>query len=274
MPKKYKALVVDFDNTLVGRDFVISQSLEKSIREIRGRGVIFSIATGRGYFGRVRDVCCELGLVAPQIAFGGAEIYDPRTDLVLWAKYMPTKEVEAVINFLRRLGVFFGVQKEDSIYTIEPARLEKAWPGLSGVKLKRLPSLEVKNVPKIFVSATVTKLARKQAEEIEDKLRARFKDLTIIMSRTVEGYYGLDITSGKASKHIAVLELSKLLEIKPAEMVGVGDSYNDYPLLTACGAKVAMGDAPRELKEIADFIAPPQKEDGLVEVIEKYFAEV
>jgi hydroxymethylpyrimidine pyrophosphatase-like HAD family hydrolase len=63
----------------------------------------------------------------------------------------------------------------------------------------------------------------------------------------------------------------KIMKLKPEEVVGVGDGYNDYPLLTACGVKVAMGDAPDELKEIADFIVPPQSEHGVLQVIEKYF---
>lgn len=38
----------------------------------------------------------------------------------------------------------------------------------------------------------------------------------------------------------------------------------------ACGLKVAMGNAVKELKEIADFIAPTVEQDGLATVIEKF----
>ena len=51
-------------------------------------------------------------------------------------------------------------------------------------------------------------------------------------------------------------------------MVGMGDSYNDYPLFTACGYKIAMGNAPDELKEIADFIAPTVENNGTVVALE------
>lgn len=54
-------------------------------------------------------------------------------------------------------------------------------------------------------------------------------------------------------------------------MIGVGDGYNDFPLLMSCGLKIAMGNAIEELKDIADYIAPSVDEDGLAKVIDKYY---
>ena len=54
-------------------------------------------------------------------------------------------------------------------------------------------------------------------------------------------------------------------------MVGVGDSYNDFPLLMACGLKAAMGNSVKEILDIADYVAPSVDDDGLANVIEKYF---
>lgn len=54
-------------------------------------------------------------------------------------------------------------------------------------------------------------------------------------------------------------------------MIGVGDGYNDYPMLEACGLKVAMGNAVDELKVIADIVAPSIEQDGLAKVIEDYY---
>jgi hydroxymethylpyrimidine pyrophosphatase-like HAD family hydrolase len=61
-----------------------------------------------------------------------------------------------------------------------------------------------------------------------------------------------------------------MLGVKYEEIIGVGDSYNDYSLLMASGLKVAMGNAVKELKDVADYIAPSVDEDGLAEVIERY----
>ena len=80
----------------------------------------------------------------------------------------------------------------------------------------------------------------------------------------------LDITSNMASKQHGILEVAKILHISTEEIIGVGDGYNDFPLLMACGLKIAMGNAVPELKAIADFIAPTVEEDGVATVIEKF----
>lgn len=74
----------------------------------------------------------------------------------------------------------------------------------------------------------------------------------------------------KATKKHAVLEVARHLNIKTEEIIGVRDGHNDLSLLMACGLKIAMGNAVREIKSIADYIAPSVEEDGVAHVIEKF----
>jgi hydroxymethylpyrimidine pyrophosphatase-like HAD family hydrolase len=53
-------------------------------------------------------------------------------------------------------------------------------------------------------------------------------------------------------------------------IVAAGDSYNDLPLLRSAALAIVMGDAPSELKSVADYIAPPVCEDGLAVAIEEF----
>ena len=85
-----------------------------------------------------------------------------------------------------------------------------------------------------------------------------------------KGLFWASVTNALATKLHAVVRIAELLKIRTDEIIGVGDSYNDYPLLSACGLKIAMGNAVPELKAIADFIAPSVDEDGVATVIEKF----
>jgi hydroxymethylpyrimidine pyrophosphatase-like HAD family hydrolase len=85
-----------------------------------------------------------------------------------------------------------------------------------------------------------------------------------------EGKVDVDISHTSVGKQYAILEVAQILGIETHEIIGVGDGYNDFPFLMACGLKVAMGNAVQELKEIADYIAPPVEEDGIVDVINKF----
>jgi len=77
-------------------------------------------------------------------------------------------------------------------------------------------------------------------------------------------------THATATKQHGILELAKRYKIRPEEIIGVGDQEIDYPLLMACGLKVAMGNAAQSLKDIADYVAPSVEEDGAAEVIERF----
>ena len=53
-------------------------------------------------------------------------------------------------------------------------------------------------------------------------------------------------------------------------MIAAGDSYNDLPMLKACGLRIVMGNAPDALKAIADYVAPSVDDDGLATAIEDF----
>ena len=84
------------------------------------------------------------------------------------------------------------------------------------------------------------------------------------------GLWAVDFTRSGVDKASATLEMARMIEVHAGHMVAVGDSYNDLPLLRLCGLGIAMGDAPDELKAIADYVAPPVEEDGLAVAIEEF----
>lgn len=86
-------------------------------------------------------------------------------------------------------------------------------------------------------------------------------------------YECLDITHEEVSKLHGIVDVAKLIGVETKDSIGVGDGHNDFPLLLACGLKIAMGNAVPELKAIADFVAPTVNEDGVAVVIEKFILE-
>lgn len=252
---KYKALIVDFDGTLVGLDFKPSTKVIKAVTELIDRNFIVSIATGRTYQGMVKVVCEKLHLQAPQIVKGGAEIIDPKLDKILWVEYLPLEEAESIIKFLLLHNYHFSVESGEYVFTLNGEEIKGYGPG---VIFKDIKQLDYKEVSKMKV----------QDISLLQVLKNKYPNLNIIVGG-LQVKQVLDITSKKATKHLAILELSKILNINPKEMIGVGDGYNDYPLLSACGLKVAMENAPVELKEIADLIVPSVEQDGLALVIDQ-----
>jgi hydroxymethylpyrimidine pyrophosphatase-like HAD family hydrolase len=82
----------------------------------------------------------------------------------------------------------------------------------------------------------------------------------------------LDILPAGCSKGAALLSLAAERGIDPAEVLAIGDNWNDVSMLQAAGRAVLMDNAPEDLKNIARSsgwsIAPSNRDDGVAATIE------
>ena len=259
----FKALISDFDGTLTDSTYKLSPQVKEAILNIVKQGICFSIATGRPYHGIVKKVCQELNLISPQIVSGGALIVDPKTDQVLWGEYFPINSAKKLIDSFIENNYDFAVESEGCVFVLNSSIWSGYGPGIVFQDFKKLKFDRIAKIVLEDVSSIGDSL------DLEEEYNKLYPDLHFIRSGINKIVF--DITSEKATKHLAVLELSKILKINPKEMIGIGDGYNDYPLLSICGYKVAMGSAPKELKEIADLIVPDVSQDGLVTLIRSLY---
>lgn len=56
-----------------------------------------------------------------------------------------------------------------------------------------------------------------------------------------KSFMSLDIASSGASKLHGIVKVAEILGIKTEEIIGVGDGYNDFSLLMACGTQNCDG---------------------------------
>lgn len=245
MKKQYFLLLLDLDGTVLGRDQLISLGVFETIREALSR-IQITLVSGREP-AQVIAFADELGLTAPQIADNGAMILDPITR-----------------SELRRISLSHDSSKK-IIKRLSDCEMPfiATYPGGTTTD-----STEVDNSRTIRISAL--NLNNIQADELVSSFQY---DHTMNVVKTALPYnskWAVDFTSAGVNKATAVLWLSKTMKIDGSQMIAVGDSYNDLPMLQVAGLRVAMGDAPEELKQIADFVAPSVDDDGLAVAIDKF----
>jgi hydroxymethylpyrimidine pyrophosphatase-like HAD family hydrolase len=82
----------------------------------------------------------------------------------------------------------------------------------------------------------------------------------------------LDILPAGCSKGAALLTLARARDIDPAQVLAIGDNWNDVSMLEVAGAAVLMDNAPEDLKALARArgwrIAPSNRDDGVADAIE------
>lgn len=245
--------MLDVDGTLVPYDYnaLPSDRIVTAIRKAVEK-VTVCLVTGRS-FAFSEPVLKKLNLHTGFIVVNnGSHVYDITEKKIIYDQPLERSDALFVLKTLQEAQIpcyikqeFFGLRYQ------EPFRKNET----------------LKQAYMFFVAEVYS---QKQVEQVQQKL-SHLNRITMVKSHHKDPQkYGFIISHINATKlHGAHVVLEKL-GITKNEVIGVGDSYNDFPLLMASGLKIAMGNAVSDLKAIADFVAPPVTEDGVATVIEKF----
>lgn len=195
----------------------------------------------------VLDIIDILQLKGPGIINGGARVIDTTSGKVLYEQQIPKPLMKELFTLLTKKGYKLLMNDGDK------------------------EIFDEKNYDPVNpLSLYITDVNAAEADKIITSI-SHFPDIAIHkIPSFVKGEVWIEINHAYATKQHGIYEAAKLLKINTHEIIGVGDGYNDFPLLMACGLKVAMGNAVPELKEIADYVAPTVDDDGVADVINKF----
>lgn len=119
---------------------------------------------------------------------------------------------------------------------------------------------------RIFMFSSVVERERVSAE-IERYRRVVEGYMDVVGSG--DGYF--DIVCPGVNKAVGLQHLLDRYGIAPEECIAFGDSDNDIDLLRFVGTGYAMQNAPEDIRALADRVAPPCTEDGVLQVLEELF---
>ncbi len=249
MTKKYKMLILDLDGTTVAAkpEALPSQTVIQAVGKAQ-EWVHVALATGRS-FGMSRAIIEKLGLKGPSVFSGGAYIINTGNGKPVHSELLPAE----VLRELAEIALRF----HHHVFTadIEPGK----------------PVNDPHEIIKPAAMLVVEGVNDNQIKDIFDEVAA----VNGVVAHTANSWSGehladIHITSESASKRHGVERLIDLMKLKKKEVIAIGDSHNDLPLLQAAGFKVAMGGAPEQLKAAADYVAPPFEADGAAEAITRF----
>lgn len=239
--------MIDVDGTLVlNRETSMPSSKVTEAINTASDIIHIGVATSRPIF-MLEHIFNHLNLSGPSIINGGAQIIDAQTKRIMWEQQLPLEDFYKVADYLEKKSVPFLVNdgKDDITFT----------KGYRPTKPYNIVCIGIPPETAEMVVQDLTHIPTIAVHKVTD---------------WEKGKAGIIISHASATKQHGVFEVAQILKINSHEIIGIGDGYNDFPLLMACGLKVAMGNAVPELKEIADYIAPPVEEDGVAHVIEKF----
>lgn len=281
-----KLLALDLDGTLLNSRGKISEQNLQAIRAAEERGVLVTIATGRR-FRDARPVGLEAELNAPLITHNGA--------LTKYAQTLETVNVsilnETEASEVLRVGKEFCA---DAMISCDPrgkglllydnvseqnVPLQKyiAWSRrLHGDEaeeaIRHVESLEAA-LPEIEIVHISFSGACASMTELQNVLETNLGDSVKVLATvyTSQNFTLLDILHAEASKGYGLKKFAEFRDIKPEEVMVVGDNFNDVEMLEFAGFPVVMGNAAPELLENPQYETTlSNDESGVALAIERF----
>ncbi|MBV8332031.1 MAG: HAD family phosphatase [Candidatus Eremiobacteraeota bacterium] len=264
-PARPKLVAFDVDGTLVGRDLAISARVREAIARMRRAGIAGCLVTGRMYRATL-PFARELGFDAPIVCYQGAAVIDPESDEVLHHLALENDVVRDIVAAAEADGMHLQLYRNDEYYCESRNRFSDFYASLAMHEPVIVPSLR-----ETFAYSEATKAVvvadAPDAERHLATMRERLGDRAYV-TRSLPQF--VEMMNAGVDKGNAVCLVAQRLGASMDEVLAIGDSWNDAPLLRASGFGVAMGSAPQELRNVAKAVVADVDNDGVAEALERY----
>ena len=250
----YKLIVSSFLNTIINDYEEIPMSTVALIDELRRSGIKFVIATGKDidsiiYYNR------DFPFNDYLITSNGAYIYDMNKNKVIFKKNIGIRTIKRIIKSYY----------DKSIIYLTNDRTRNL---ISNEKDKFIEENK-NNIYKIDVYFENKLTAEQSLKEIS----LLELDINTNLQIYNDKYY-IEITHSSASKDKALERIAKKLKIDMKDIISFGSGYNDIEIIKKTGYGVAMKNACKKLKSVANDITLDNNSKGVEFYLRKIYEKI
>jgi Cof subfamily protein (haloacid dehalogenase superfamily) len=257
-----RLILTDLDGTLLGSDREVSDRTAAVLERAVAAGARVVIATGRPirFVSHLRDrIHSSIALCS-----NGALVVDLDSGEVMRSHVLDGERVIALAAELRSKGAEFAIAMEGMPDVGMLA--EEHYPFIHLDDSQRLP------LATLAASPMVKLLIRPADGHHDDVLRVLTERYADVLLATSSGVAGLiEVSLAGISKGTVIDGLAQEWGIAPEHAIAFGDQPNDLDMLRWAGWGVAMENADPALKAEADEIAPHHDEDGVAQILERWY---
>lgn len=260
-----KLFISDIDGTLVISGKNISEKNIAAVKKMVDAGIIVTLATGRMYRATL-PVAEKLGVNVPLITYNGALIKAVDGE-ILHEKCLPPELVVELTNFFEKNNFYVQNYSEDNLFFPEYNDFAKFYEQAQKVSGEAIGWQKMREKTSHVCKMLTISNGIEETKKISDALKVEFGD-SISVTRSTPKFN--EIVSPGVSKAAAIKILAEKFGVNISEVMAIGDSENDLPMLLAAGKSVAMGNAIDSVKNSCDFQTGLCEEDGFAEAVEKF----
>ncbi|MGW1765865.1 HAD family hydrolase [Streptomyces sp. NPDC002073] len=259
----YRLVATDLDGTLLRGDGTVSERTREALVAATAAGAAHIIVTGRSV-AWTRHILDDLEYQGLAVCGQGAQLYDAGAHRLLTS-----------VTLDRQLAGLALAKIESEM---GPVALAASRDGLDGevlvgpgyrVQEGPLPHVFLKDTTEVW-AAPLNKLYIQHPELDDDALTQAARQVVgSLVDIVMAGPGVVEILPLGLSKATGLSLAARRLRVKAAETIAFGDMPNDIPMFAWSAHGVAMANAHRELKAVADETTTSNEEDGIAVVLER-----
>lgn len=259
-----KLLFLDIDGTIAGESNQVNPEVIAAIKKVQSRGVKVGLATGRMYCSAHR-FHREIGADLPIISYNGAWIQNPLNEEMISHRPLDQDIALELLDYLRSHKVEIHIYFNDQLYVDKITEKTDSYIERSGITVNLvndLSALLTQSPTKLLALSPDSGLIR----ALLDDLKQRYSNRNLYLTQSNPIY--LEATSANVHKGDAIKYVTeKILGLSAQQVMAIGDNFNDYTMIEYAQIGVAMGDAPEQLKAIANYTTDNVTNNGVAQII-------
>ena len=268
----YRLIALDMDGTLLTSDKRISPNTLATLRRCAERGVHVCLSTGRAVV-ELEDYREEMrGTVSLASLLSGGHLLDlERQQTIAAHPFDPGIALTIAQQGLREHAmVVVLTTSATAAMPQDVARMDEL--GLGIYQPLYYQHCTLCDDVLSFIAAHEQEICKVNlyhpSQEARKRSAAQLADLPIQAAYSEAA--SLECSPQGVSKASGLEALCDHVGIGIEQSIAVGDGFNDVDVLRVAGLSVAMGNAPHEVKALADVVVADNDHDGIVEVVERF----
>lgn len=258
----FSAIVSDIDGTLLTRvnDRILPR-LKAAVAEVTGRGIPFSLSTGR-MRRSAWIVHEEIGANATMMCYQGAMAVDAETNTLLRHERLDESTAAAAIEFFKNRGLDMRVYVDDDVFVSYENEEDFDYAQRNRAKLVRVDDLFplAKREPTVVLGISPP-----------SEMGEHVGDIAGLLGRSAEVTHSLphfcEVGSPRAGKVRALRWLADRHGLEPSDYITFGDGLGDLEMVRWAGRGYAVGNAhPMVIDAAHDHISGPDSEGVAIEL--------
>ena len=268
-----KLIAFDLDNTLLNTKKEVSPENMRVLKLAASLGIEIVPVTGRAW-GGVPDNVKSMEFVRYAVTLNGAEIVDVKNNKTISEALLPPERGITLCRIIDELPVIYDCIADGVRFMNRRCydNVESVSTGAWQTKIIRDSAKPVDDVAEVL--AKCKGIQKMQIYTRDEELRNNLlKAFPVVFPKalfTSSVGNNIEINDPSANKGGGLRFIAEYLNIPVSATMAFGDGLNDITMIQAAGIGVAMGNACREILEVADHVTTDCDHDGVAEGIKTF----